>query len=282
MDSPFEYKGIRWKKYHKALIPLAPADTEIYLKKEEEQELLKRSDTFFIRYTTDFDDPSFHHFWYVIKDGTASMDELSSNTRNQVRKGLKNCEVSLVDKKEIMEKGHEVYRKAFARYDTKIAPFSEESFKANLDQLEETEWDFWKVSLRSSGETIAYSRNRNYGHCCDYTEIKFDPAHLKKYPSYALFQTMNEHYLNEKGYQFVNDGARSISHETNIQDFLIRKFKFRKAYCKLHVIHKPWLGLLVRAAYPFKGLIRRLPGSRAKQLNTLLTQESIVRNQEGG
>ncbi len=279
MEEVIEYKGIRWKKYHRTLIPLAAADAEVHLEKEEGRELLKRTGASLIRYTSSFDDPNFDQFWYVIKDKGADLKELSSNTRTQVRKGLKNCTVSLADKDEIAEKGYEVYRKAFERYDTKITPLSEEDFKANIKALDEGEWDLWKVVHNEDDRMIAYCRNRKFGRVCDYSEIKFDPEYLKSYPSYALIQTMNEHYLNEEGFRFVNDGARSIAHQTNVQDFLIRKFKFRKAYCKLHVIHKPWLEALVRVAFPFKGLVRKLPGSAAKSLNTLLTQEAIVRKQ---
>ena len=35
----------------------------------------------------------------------------------------------------------------------------------------------------------------------DYSTIKFDPDYLSYYPSYALFFTMNQYYLNEKNYK---------------------------------------------------------------------------------
>lgn len=277
MEESFRYHGIRWKKYHRALIPLEPPDRDIQLEEAEGKDLLKRSGSHLIRYTSHFDDPSFERFWYVIKDGETSMEELSSNTRSKVRRGLKHCLVELVDKKEIQDHGYEVYRKAFERYETKISPLSEKDFKTNLERLDQEEWDLWKVSSRESGEMIAYSRNRKFDHSCDYTEIKFHPDHLGLYPSYALFHTMNEHYLNDQGLTFVNDGARSISHETNVQDFLIQKFKFRRAYCKLHLIYRPWLATLVKLAYPLKGIMERTwaPSS----VRTLLEQEALAREE---
>lgn len=275
MEESFQQNGIRWKKYHGALIPLEAPDREIQLDAKEGQDLLKRSGCHLLRYTSHFDDASHDSFWYVIKDGKASMEELSSNTRSKVRRGLKHCEVERVGKEEILNNGYEVYRKAFERYGTKISPHSKEGFEKNVENLDPEEWDFWKVSAKDSGEMIAYSRNRKFDHCCDYTEIKFHPEKLGLYPSYALFQTMNEYYLNEKGWKFVNDGARSISHETNVQEFLIRKFKFRRAYCKLHLIYRPWLRTMVRLAYPFRGILSKT--GAPSSLRTLLQQEALAR-----
>ena len=42
------------------------------------------------------------------------------------------------------------------------------------------------------------------------------------------------------------------------QQFLIEKFKFRKAYCKLHVINLRGLSLVIKFLYPFKGIIKRV------------------------
>lgn len=281
MKESFEHKGVEWKIYQRALLPLVAPDLDVHIDRVEGRALLNQSGALLLRYTTHFDDPAFDRFWYVIKDGEAGMDELSSNTRRKVRKGLKNCTVALTNKEEIAEHGFEVYRKAFQRYENAAPPLSQEAYRANIQALDEEHWDLWKVSDKESGRMVAYCRNRDYGHCCDYTEIKFDPAYLRNYTSYALFQTMNEHYLNEKGYKFVNDGARSIAHQTNVQDFLIQKFKFRKAYCKLHVIHKPWLERLVQASYPFRKLFDKLPTAAAKRFSTLLTQEAILRSQKG-
>ena len=46
------------------------------------------------------------NFWYVICDEFISIDKLSKNTRNQVRRGLRKCDVRIVDKKVIIEEGY--------------------------------------------------------------------------------------------------------------------------------------------------------------------------------
>ena len=54
-----------------------------------------------------------------------------------------------------------------------------------------------------------------------------------------------------KNFLYVNDGARSISHHTNIQTFLIDKFKFRRAFVKLHIVYRWDIGLAIKILYPF-------------------------------
>ena len=41
---------------------------------------------------------------------------------------------------------------------------------------------------------------------------------------------MNQYYLNEKKLTYVTDGARSLVHQSNIQDFLINKFKNKHGF----------------------------------------------------
>ena len=46
----------------------------------------------------------------MIKDKFGGMEELSSRTRNKVRKSLRLCEVRRVTKAELSEQGYEVHR----------------------------------------------------------------------------------------------------------------------------------------------------------------------------
>ena len=125
---------------------------------------------------------------------------------------------------------------------------------------------------------IGYSQNRISEDYCDYSTIKFHPNYLNLYPSYALFFTMNQYYLNERKFKYVNDGARSISHDTNIQSFLIDKFKFRKAFCKLNISYHPMIRYIVLVLYPFYSIIRLLRFGPFVKLYILLFQEKIRRS----
>ena len=91
---------------------------------------------------------------------------------------------------------------------------------------------------------------------------------------------MNQHYLNERNFRYVNDGARSISHKTNIQSYLIQKFKFRKAYCKLNIVYSKRIEVLINIIYPMRSLIRYLRIGPFIKINILVEQERIRRSYE--
>ena len=91
---------------------------------------------------------------------------------------------------------------------------------------------------------------------------------------------MNNFYLNKQGFRFVNDGARSISHETNIQNFLIDKFKFRKAYCRMHVMYSLKMSIVIRLLYYLRFLFICRNPIFFKKINSLLIQEEIRRSYE--
>ncbi len=279
MAITLDYKGISWRVYHRSLLPNTHPHTNIQLSEQEARELMDRSGTHLIRYTSGFDSPTELPFWYVIKDDPASLESLSSNTRSKVRRGLKRVEVNLSSRKQIAEEGYEVYQNAFDRYDTNLTPATPGQFRENIMALDEKEWELWEVRDLEKGTMIAYSRNRVLENTCTYSEIKFHPSYLKHYPSYALFQNMNEYYLNERRFRYVNDGPRSIAHETNIQSFLIEKFGFRRAYCRLHVHYHPRLGAAIKLLFPFRNLLGKRKKGRIGQLITLLDQEAILRSQ---
>ncbi len=271
------YKDIAWKYYHGALLPQTAPHIKIELTKEEEHELLKLSKAYFLRYVSDWDREEQSQFWYVIKDHKENLEQYKSKIRNQLKKGLKNCIIKKVTKEEIASYGYEVYKSALNSYHTNLTPIDKETFQNEILRCEN--YDFWAV-YTLEGALIAYSQNLIENNSINYSTIKFHPEHLKLYPSYALFFMMNQYYLNEKNFLYVNDGARSISHDTNIQDFLIQKFRFRKAYCKLHIVYRWDIELAVKVLYLFKSFLPRVNSKILNKISILLKQEEIRRSFE--
>ena len=264
-----------WRKYNGALVPSIPPHLEVDT--TDLDKFIKEEGVYFARWTTNFDYKKETEFWHVICDEKLEISDYSKNTRNQIRRGLRNCEVKIIDKKKVLKEGFESYTAAFLKYNTHLEAKSEEDFHQELDLLG-LEWEFW--GIYNDGNMIGYCQNKISNSTCDYSTIKFHPDYLKLYPSYALFYTMNRYYLNEKGFKYVNDGARSISHETNIQSFLIQKFKFRKSYCKLNIIYSPKVKFLLTIIYPFKSIISLLKFGPFIKISILINQEKIRRSYE--
>ena len=75
----------------------------------------------------------------------------------------------------------------------------------------------------------------------------------------------------------VSNGTRSVLHDTNMHEFLL-KFGFRRQYCRLNVVYTPLLYGLVSLAYPFRVPLLRLPRfPLLHNLKALLEQESYRR-----
>ncbi|MCF6245173.1 MAG: hypothetical protein L3J43_09065 [Sulfurovum sp.] len=271
-----QFKNVEWHNYQGAYLPKTSPHINITLLKNDARVLLKKSRTLFLRYTDEWDRNEESEFWYVVKDKFKDMEELSGNTKSKVRRGLKHCVVKKVMCQEIATKGYATYKNAFDGYHTHLKPMSQKVFHDNI--VKTSTYDFFAVYEKESEKMIAYSSNIIDGDVCNYTTIKFHPKYLKLYPSYALFYEMNKYYLKDKGFRYVHDGARSISHDTNIHTFLVQKFKFRKAYCRLHVVYRVEVKLAVMVLYPFRNILKFFNHSFINKISALLKQEEIRRS----
>ena len=264
-----------WRKYNGALIPTTPPHVEVNY--DNITQRLSDEGAFFARWTSEFDQKTESEFWYVICDKKMSISDYSRNTRSKINRGFKKLYVKKISKKFILENAYDVYKNAFKRYEAISSPKSKKDFSASLDKLEGT-WDFWGVFLKKNDQIIGYSQNKIIDNYCDYSTIKFDPYFLKFYSSYVLYFQMNQYYLNQNSFKYVNIGARSLLHKTNTQHYLIEKFNFRKAYCTLHLEYRSFLKIVVKILYRCKYLFKFLKWNFLfNKIYGLLLHEEIKR-----
>ena len=136
-----------WRKYNGALIPTTPPHIEVDATNIEQK--IQEEGSYFARWTSNFDQNEETEFWYVICDEKLEILDYSKNTRNQIRRGLRNCEVMIIDKKTVLKEGFESYKKAISLakiHDTKVAislsdPFIVSAFKEELKELIEIKCD---------------------------------------------------------------------------------------------------------------------------------------------
>ncbi|WP_345970027.1 hypothetical protein WCX72_12320 [Sulfurimonas sp. HSL1-6] len=274
-----EYKGVTWVLYQQVLIPDVPPHVPVALSREEARELLKRSGAYFIRWISDFDRGKEMAFWYIIKDTPDTLESLGRKVRYEVRRGLKHCTVRRTGADDIAENGWPVHVKAFEKYRSSAGPGSREMFVASIRKMQEPFWEFWSV-LDPEGIMIAFAATRITEGCCKYDTVRFDPDYFHLNPSEALFYTLNDYYLHQKGVRYIDDGARSLAHDTSVQQYLIRKFGFRKAYCRMHVVYRPSVQLAVRLLYPFRRIIASFRNKFAARVTVLLKHEEVRRSLE--
>ena len=140
-------------------------------------------------------------------------------------------------------------------------------------------YEFWGVNLKDNGKLVAYAIVDPLKGHCNYSVIKFNSDYLKFYTSYALYFVMNKYYLSLSNLKYVSEGARSILHNTNVENFLVEKFYFRRAYCDLKIIYHPLIKLIIKLIYPFRFLLSKIEINFFHKVYVVLKQHEIFRNE---
>lgn len=259
----------RYFLYRKAWRFEGAPQQETRLKKNEWKALLRKGGLL-VRNTYSFDQETESDFWYVIKDDFCGFDELSPRVRNKIRHAQNTFDYQLIDQALLLEKGYPIIAETFADYAIKDRTMNEDDFKSYLDQ---PYFEYWGVFSKESSALVGFCFVRRWNDSCEYdlsgmmTRYKHDGS----YPYYGLYHAMNEYYLQEKGFKYVSDGTRSITEHSQIHEFLIQNFNFRKAYCHLAVHYNWWMKIAVKILYPFRKIIP-IP-----QVKAILNMERMAR-----
>ena len=260
-----------WRIYSGSLIPASPVPEFVSVDAETVRRLLDESSAHLIRWSSDPSDQETPWWWTVCDE--YGLDLLASKMRNQVKRGYKECSTRRISAEWLADFGYECYLAAFSRY-RHATPASQNDFKAPILQHVEYEsvFQYWGVFVAE--RLVGYTECAvEAGKGVVTGVIKYDPDYLRRYPSYAMMDTLLNHYVAERGLP-VNNGTRTISHDTNMQDFLL-KFGFRRQYCTLNVQYRRLVGLAVMFLYPLRKL---LPGWQAgRNIRALLFQEELKR-----
>ena len=231
------------------------------------------------RWTTDFDCGRETNWWYVIKDTPFDINALKAKRRYEINKGNRNFDVREIDPSEWAEGLYAVAVAAYASYPEAYRPsVSHDRFVSDVGR-----WDFQRVYGAFSAEDgtlcgyACLGKGRSAGNCVHFTVMKTVPSCERLGINAAIVCKILEDHaelLGAGGY--ICDGERSVNHETAFQDYLEKYFAFRKAYCRLHVVYRPCVKLLVRMAYPFRRVLKKMGTAKLiGKLNALLRMEEI-------
>lgn len=242
---------------------------------DDSKKLLKQGGLM-VRNTYDFDCQRPTCFWNLIKDQFGGLDELSSSTRNRVRKSLEQLDFRHIDSDLIEQQGYPILKATFEDYATVDRPMNQQVFDDYLRHCRSKNYEYWGVFNRNTNEFIGFCANRLWNEAAEYGIIGIKPEykHNGTFPYYGLFYSMNQSYLQEKGLKYVTDGSRSITEHSNIQDFLIEKFNFRKSYCQLKVHYRWWMKIAVKMLFPFRNMLS-LP-----RIKAILNMEAMQRGEQ--
>lgn len=246
---------------------------EYRLSASEKNSLLQKGG-WMIRNIYDFDTQTKSSFWFVIKDHFGGLEELTSSARRDIRKSLRIYNIRQITIEELRVIGYPIFASAQGSYKVKCNVFTIEEFESLLNAYQKSgNKEYWGAQNKETGEIVAVALNTIKENSCEYNILKCKPEALRdgSQPYYGLIYEMNHHYLQDRGLKYVNDGARSITNHSNIQPFLMSKFKFRKAYCKMEITYKWWGRIIINILYPFR---RCIP---IKKISSILDMEAMAR-----
>ena len=235
----------------------------------------------FARWDSGFGALSEAEWWYVVRTGPYSMDQLSGNTRSKIRRGSKRLTARPATIEEIRQQGVKVCERAAARYGNQNFVPKRQEFSDKLTAAEGYPDVCEFFGVFRGDVMVGFSENHVQENAVFWESIWYEPDALRDYSSYLLTHAMLEHYLNDQDVLYVSDGSRSLYHDTGVQGFLIDKFGFRKEFACLDLDYSPALRALVFLLFPFRKIIEFL-GNRFKsdtllRVSGLIRQEAIVR-----
>lgn len=240
-------------------------NTWIFLEESEEKRLsteeanaLLKERGLMIRNTYDFDTKEETSFWFIVKDHLEDISELPFSARRNIRRAFRFYDIRKININEFSGKALPIINSAQKSYKVKSKVTSKKEFEAEVEQYKkDNNKEFWIVERKSDNEAVAIAINTIKKDSCEYDTMRCKAEALKDrtYPYYGLIYIMNNYYLGEKKLRYVNDGSRTVTEHSSIQDFLIHNFKFRKAYCKLKIHYKWWLSVVIKLLFPFRNII---------------------------
>ena len=268
-----------WKYYNHALIPTTDpykdADVKAFLNCDFWR---KNKKALFARWTSDFDCGYETDWWYLIKDKAFDVNESNAKRRYEITKGLKKNDVRRISFDEYAEQIHEVLEKAVTRY----AGVGSTSVTADDIRAQQNDGcrECYAAFIKDTDDMIGYATIIKHGEWIDLAELKLDPEYMRLNAAAAIVYTLLSEYVPGKDIRFWCDGERCIRHKTNFQEYLMKYFGFRRAYCMLNLYYRPSVRIAVTALFPLRNIIGKLSkNSMCNNIYSILFMEEIVRKQ---
>lgn len=273
-----------WEYYNHALVPTLPPhiDPDISWMKDSDRwkEYAGGKMPLFARWVSNFDCTEDTEWWCIIKDTPFDIMSLKSNRRSLITRGLKRVDVKVIIPADYAEQMSNILVKEWKYYD--------DSYEEGNDRQKLTD-DFKKLTMKNLGNAeylgaflkdtdtmIGYAIYNLFDDWIEYSVVKTDPEYLNTQVNAALAYFGVERYMRP-GIKYIHGGWRTMIHESNYQEYLMKNFGFRKAYCKLHIQYRPLMQIAVNVLYPLRGMIKKVKNKWIYTVWCVLQQEEIRR-----
>lgn len=251
-------KDIKWKYYNHAVIPDCPPHIVVDRKCVDSKRLFKQyKNALLIRWTENYDCAVATNYWYVIKDEPLDITLLKSKRRYEINKGKKLFTVRKINPGEYKEEIFLIASAAYSEWPQKYRPHIEhDSFVLSVESY--TKYDVLGVFHNESERLVGYALIKDSGKCLKFNVLRVIPEYEKLGVNSGAVAGILQIYEDKlRNGCYILDGARSVSHETNFQDYLEKYFAFRKAYCTICVKYRLKIKIVVMLLFPFRKLLSK-------------------------
>lgn len=272
-----------WSYYNHAAIPSTEPHENVDISPIRNRTIWKidGGGALLARWTSEWDRDAETNWYFVIKDTPFDIDALKSKRRYEIRKGNRNFDVRRIDPMEHLDELLNIQIKAFSAYPESYRPtgLNMDNLTRDVEEWEKSNGDVFGTFRRETGELCGYSVLIPRKKEIQFKIEKTDPATEREGVNAATVNGILEYYRDDlENGKYICDGERPMYHETHFQDYLIKYFGFRKAYCKLNIVYRPGVSAAVKVLFPFRKLIMKLDGSSAfHKVNGVLKMEAIAR-----
>lgn len=276
-QSKNEIKG--WQYYNHAVIPTTAPHEEVNARPLDDGTIWKikgGGTTLLARWTSDFDCKKETEWWYIIKDTPFDISDLKAKRRYEINKGKKNFDVRVINPNDYVNDLYRVTIEAYSQWPKKYRPaVDEKSFKLGVANWNYVVFAGFNLDNNSLSGYALINQHECYA---EFNVLRVVPEAERKGLNAAMVAGILEFYSNQLGEGFyINDGSRSIRHETAFQNYLEKYFEFRKAYCKLNIKYKFPVGVAVKVLYPLRNQISK-ESKVGSLVSAVLQMEEIKRN----
>ena len=225
-------------------------------------------------WTDNFDCQRETEYWYCIKDNVLDLSAMKAKRRYEINKGNKNFTVKVINPSEYAQALYEVYVGSLAGYPGNPAPISMGAFQRSVRAWSQPECCLFGAFENDSGKLCGYSDVWLRHPYLPISSLKTIPEFEREGVNFALVYGIYLHFENDiKNGSYLCDGSRNSLHETRFQDFLIKYFGFRRAYCDLHIAYRWYLKPIIALLFPIRKVFR----GRIPQVYALLKMEAWSR-----
>lgn len=237
--------------------------------------LLKRG-LLFARYTSDFDCGKETEWYYVIKDDFFDVNLLKAKYRYEVNKGNKNFYTKVIIPMDYYDDIFRISVEAYSAYPAKYRPvLSYENYRKSVQSWQTDDVVVIGGFDRITGDLCGFACLICHEEYISYSMHKVIPVYEKLAVNAALVNGVLNYFREIGKYKYIIDGERAIRHETKFQEYLIKYFSFRKAYCRLNIIYNPIVKYIVYILYPFRNILGKF-----KEINFLYNIYCILKQEE--